>query len=58
VKRLWPTTFDFPMLRRTLAQYQDKAKAATEQFSKPSIPEQASERVIAEARAWLASKPA
>jgi argininosuccinate lyase len=52
-KRLWPTTFDFPMLRETVAQYRDKARAATEAFARPSVVEQATERVLADARAWL-----
>ena len=52
-KRLWPTTFDFPMLRETVAQYRDKARAATEAFARPSVVERATERVLADARAWL-----
>jgi argininosuccinate lyase len=56
VKRLWPTTFDFPMLRETLAQYRGKATAAAEMFAGPSVVEQASERVLADARAWLATR--
>lgn len=58
-KRLWPTTFDVPMLRATVAQYRQKADAAAERFAGPGIVEQAAEQVLADARAWLqASKTA
>jgi argininosuccinate lyase len=57
-KRMWPTTFDIPMLRETAAMYRDKAVAATAKFEGPSVVERAADRVLADARAWLDAKPA
>lgn len=51
-KRLWPTTFDLPMLRETAASYREEATAATEKFAGPSIVERAAGQVLADARAW------
>jgi argininosuccinate lyase len=51
--RLWPTTFDQPMLHETLAAYQDKVKRAASKLQAPSAPEQAVAKLLAEARTWL-----
>jgi argininosuccinate lyase len=51
-KRLWPTTFDLPMLHETAASYREKSIAAAEKFAGPSAVERAAERVLADARAW------
>jgi argininosuccinate lyase len=53
VKKLWPTTFDFPMLRETAAHYRARAEVAGKKFAGRSVVEQASERVLTDARAWL-----
>jgi argininosuccinate lyase len=52
-KRLWPTTFDFPVLRKTATDYQQKAAAATNKFAGPSVVERAAEKLLADAQAWL-----
>jgi hypothetical protein len=52
-KRLWPTTFDLPMLRETAANYRQKAAAATKRFAGPGVVESVAENVLADARAWL-----
>jgi argininosuccinate lyase len=57
-KQFWPTTFDFPMLRQTASDYRQKATAAAKVFGGPSPMEQASDQLLAEARAWLAGRPA
>jgi argininosuccinate lyase len=51
--RLWPTTFDFPQLRQTWESYRDKANAAAAKLKGPSVPEQAVNRLVDEARGWL-----
>jgi argininosuccinate lyase len=56
-KQFWPTTFDLPMLQRTAADYRQKAHSASKIFAGPSAMEQASERIVADARAWLAGQP-
>ena len=53
VKKLWPTTFDFPMLRETAAEYRERAEAAGKKFAGRSVVEQATERVLADAHGWL-----
>lgn len=53
--RLWPTTFDFPLLREVSSNYRDKAKAATAKLQGESVPEQAVNRLREEARGWLSN---
>jgi argininosuccinate lyase len=54
VKRIWPSMFDFPMLRETLADYERKAEAATKSAGGKGAVEQAIDVLFAEAREWLA----
>jgi argininosuccinate lyase len=54
VKRIWPSMFDFPMLHETLADYAQKSEAATKSSIGKGAVEQAIEKLIAEARGWLA----
>lgn len=54
-KRLWPTTFDQPLLRETLASYRDKANAAAAKFRGESVPERAVNKLLDEARVWLSN---
>lgn len=51
--RLWPTTFDFPLLREVWSSYRDKAKEATARLQGMSVPEQAVNKLVQEARGWL-----
>ena len=51
--RIWPTTFDYPVLRETLATYRQKAAAATMKLAGDSAPEQAVKKLLGEARVWL-----
>ena len=51
--RLWPTTFDLPLLREMLATYQDKAKRAASKLEAPSPAEQAVAKLLDEAWRWL-----
>jgi hypothetical protein len=55
VKRIWPSMFDFPMLRETLAEYERKAEAATKKFAGEGAIERAIKGLLAEARDWLAN---
>jgi argininosuccinate lyase len=55
-KQLSPTTFDLAVLRETAAAYGEKSAAATSKFAGPSVVERATERLLADARAWL-NKP-
>ncbi len=52
-KRFWPTTFDIPMLRDTVADYREKANAAVKRFAGPSTVDRAAEQVLDDARRWL-----
>jgi argininosuccinate lyase len=54
VKRIWPSMFDFPMLHETLADYAQKSEAATKSSIGKGAVEQAIEKLLAEARGWLA----
>ncbi len=54
VKRIWPSMFDFPMLRETLGEYERKAEAATKKFSGESPVDKAVNALLTEARGWLA----
>jgi argininosuccinate lyase len=58
VKRIWPSMFDFPMLRETLADYEKKSEAATKSSSGNGAVEQAIEKLLTEARSWLAKAEA
>ncbi len=58
VKRIWPSMFDFPMLRETHAEYERKAAEATKSASGKGAVEQAIHTLLAEARAWLAKAAA
>jgi argininosuccinate lyase len=53
-ERLWPTTFDQPSLRETLAIYRDKANTAAARLKGASVPERAVNKLLDEARDWLA----
>lgn len=55
-KRLWPTTFDLPMLRETQESYRQKAQAAVKKLEGESVPERAVKRLIAEADSWLSAE--
>jgi hypothetical protein len=50
--------FDFPMLRETLADYEKKSEAATKSSSGNGAVEQAIEKLLTEARSWLAKAEA
>ncbi len=54
VKRIWPSMFDFPMLREILADYERRAGMATKQSAGQGAVEQAIGTLLAEARGWLA----
>jgi argininosuccinate lyase len=54
VKRIWPSMFDFPMLRETLADYERRAEAATKSAGGKGAVERAIDALFAEAREWLA----
>lgn len=54
VKRIWPSMFDFPMLRETHAEYERKAAAAARSADGKGTVEQAIEKLLVEARNWLA----
>jgi len=54
-KRIWPTTFDLPMLRETLSAYERKASAASRTYGEPSRVQQAVEALLRDAKAWAAS---
>jgi argininosuccinate lyase len=58
VKRIWPSMFDFSMLRETLADYEKKSEAATKSSSGNGAVEQAIEKLLTEARSWLAKAEA
>ncbi len=58
VKKIWPSMFDFPMLRETLAEYEQKAEAATQKAGGESPVERAITALLAEARGWLAKAEA
>lgn len=58
VNRIWPSMFDFPMLRETLKEYEGKVKAAEEKSAGEGPVEQALEALLAEARGWLAKAEA
>jgi len=53
-ERLWPTTFYQPSLRETLAIYRDKATTAAARLTGASVPERAVNKLLDEARDWLA----
>jgi argininosuccinate lyase len=55
VKRIWPSMFDFPMLRETLAEYERKAEAATKKSAGEGSVDRAIKALLAEARDWLAN---
>jgi argininosuccinate lyase len=57
-KRLWPTTFDQPMLRETLAVYRQKAQTAGKRLEGESVPERAVRQLVDEAALWLANDQA
>ena len=57
-KKLWPTTFDLPMLQETQASYRQKARAAMKGLEGESVPERAVKKLIGEASAWLAREKA
>lgn len=54
VKRIWPSMFDFPMLRQTLADYERRSEAATKSSSGLGPVERAIDALLEEARNWLA----
>ncbi|HTO60332.1 MAG TPA: lyase family protein [Bradyrhizobium sp.] len=54
VKKIWPSMFDFPMLRETLGEYEKKAADAMEKSSGESAVERAIDRLLTEARDFLA----
>jgi argininosuccinate lyase len=54
VKRIWPSMFDFPMLREVLADYQRRAEAATKSAAGEGAIERAIGALLAEARQWVA----
>lgn len=58
VKRLWPSMFDFSMLREILDDYERKAEAATRKSSGESAVERAVGALLTEARGWLAKAEA
>jgi argininosuccinate lyase len=58
VKRIWPSMFDFPMLRETLADYEGKAATATKNSAGKSAVEQAIDALLVEARDWLGNAEA
>jgi argininosuccinate lyase len=58
VNRIWPSMFDFPMLRETLADYERRAKAAVENCGGEGAVERAIAALLAEARGWLAKEQA
>lgn len=53
VKRIWPSMFDFPMLRETLAEYERKAEAATRKSAGEGVVERSITELLGEARGWL-----
>jgi argininosuccinate lyase len=55
VKRIWPSMFDFPMLRETLADYERRAQAATKSSEGQGAVERAVGALLAEARNWVAT---
>ena len=56
VNKIWPSMFDFPMLRETLAEYARKAEAASRQAASESPVERAIGALLNEARTWLAKE--
>jgi len=58
VKRIWPSMFDFPMLREYLADYERRAETATKNSSGKGKVELAIDALVAEARDWLAKAEA
>lgn len=56
-RKLWPTTFDFEVLRTIHAELAATAETASRAASGPSVVERAIAALLAEARAWLASAP-
>jgi argininosuccinate lyase len=55
VKKIWPSMFDFPMLRATLAEYERKARVASQRAAGEGPVERAIGALLGEARAWLAN---
>src|ERR1019366_7712051 len=56
-RRFWPSTFDLPMLRETLAIYRDKATSAGQAYDGPSPPERAIAALLQRAQTWLSTEP-
>ena len=57
-RRFWPTTFDFPELRKVHAELSAKAEAAVAASAGPGPVETSLAAVLASARAWLAGSEA